>query len=199
MRKTIRPPHRRIRKVVALFLLLILSGNSHSEEMQTPVDIQYPILLKIVALDKRFQKNNPKELAVAILYQGKFRSSLETALSLDHLIRTTGLKFKDVSPVRAILIDISNIADLREALLKQDPDVLYIAPVRALDLRHITSLSRELKWITFSGVPEYADIGVGLSIGIKASRPQIIVNLQAVKAEGSSYSSQLLGISKVIE
>jgi hypothetical protein len=88
---------------------------------------------------------------------------------------------------------------LRLALIHERTDVVYLTPVRGVELDPITSAARAGGMTTFTGVPLYVEQGLALSVGIVRERPQIIVNLPATRAEGSDFTSQLLRLCKVIE
>jgi len=101
-------------------------------------------------------------------------------------------------PIRQVSIDIDRV-DLASAVVKNNIDVLYITPLRAIGMETITSVSRAKQVLTLTGVPDYVESGLAVSIGIKGKKPQIIINLAAAKAEGVNFSSQLLKLAKVIK
>ncbi|MEO8200096.1 MAG: YfiR/HmsC family protein [Gemmatimonadota bacterium] len=78
-------------------------------------------------------------------------------------------------------------------------DVIYVTPLRGVDLTGITVGARTWQVTTFTGVPRYVERGISLGIGIARDRPQILVNLDATRAEGSDFNSQLLRVAKVLE
>jgi hypothetical protein len=77
--------------------------------------------------------------------------------------------------------------------------LIYVAPLRAYDVTKISNLSKKLKILTLTGVNEYIDFGLSITIGVKGDKPQIIINLPSAKAEGADFSSQLLKLATVIE
>lgn len=186
-------------KSLSLLLVFLLAAVFFCEGQDAPIplDVQYRLLTKIVEFDRRFQGLTEKKMVLAIIYQRKYRPSLEAQQEIEQLVKNQP-KQGEIS-LDCIAIDLSPETDLKERLAESHVSLLYIAPLRSMDLDTITSVSRELKINTFTGVPEYAERGVAVAIGIKGNKPQIIVNLTAAKAEGSNYSSQLLGLARVIE
>ena len=89
-------------------------------------------------------------------------------------------------------------ANLRVAISRNKVNILYIAPLRTLELNRITRLSRARKLMTLTGVPHYVKSGLAVGIGVRGKNPRIIINLPAARAEGSNFSSQLLRLAKVI-
>ena len=84
-------------------------------------------------------------------------------------------------------------------MIRERTDVVYVTPLRGVELHPLVRTARAAGMTTFTGVPLYVEQGVALSIGIVRERPQIIVNLAATRAEGSDFTSQLLRLCKVIE
>ena len=101
--------------------------------------------------------------------------------------------------IRAVPVDLDSQPDLEAALAGSKVDLMYIAPLRAMNLKVITALSRAKKVLTLTGVPDYAEKGVAVGVGLKGESPEIIINLPAAREEGSDFSSSLLKLARVIE
>ncbi|MCK4591646.1 MAG: YfiR family protein, partial [Candidatus Latescibacteria bacterium] len=85
------------------------------------------------------------------------------------------------------------------AVSRNNIDILYVAPLRALGVKTITGVSRAKRILTLTGVPDYVESGLAVGIGIKGEKPRVIINSPAAKAEGADFSSQLLKLAKVIK
>ena len=186
---------RRLLLVVSLMLSMLLSV--HAQNAPIPVTVQYRLLIKILEFDRHFEWASGKDVVLGIVYQRKFRPSLEAQEQMMNLIQNSGTE--GGLHFRAVAIDLIEGVDLQGEMVRNNISLLYVAPLRSINIEAITSVSRSLKLNTFTGVIEYANHGIGITIGIKDDKPQIIVNLAATKAEGSKYSSQLLGLARVIE
>jgi hypothetical protein len=77
-------------------------------------------------------------------------------------------------------------------------DILYLMPVRALDVEAITTFSRERKLLTLAMEPAYTAQGLSLGLRVHDNRPKFIINLNASEAEGADFSSQLLRLADII-
>jgi hypothetical protein len=102
-------------------------------------------------------------------------------------------------PVRWVTIQLDDAEALRLSLTRVQVDVIYVTPLRGVELALITTAARAGGLTTFTGVPPYVERGLALGVGIARERPQILVNLVAARAEGSDFTSQLLRVSKVVE
>lgn len=67
-------------------------------------------------------------------------------------------------------------------------------------LESIANIARNNSILTITGVPEYVENGtLTISLGLKKNnKPEIIVNLNSMRAEKHELSSQLLKLSKII-
>ncbi len=177
---------------------LLLASLAFSQEMAVPVDLQIKIFIKVLAFDRNFKEEAGNEVKFIVLYQSRFRQSLSAAEQVFKAVEDNHYHSIEGLNIVWEKVEINQESDLNR--LREIPgiDAIYIAPVRALDLRKIVDVCRAGGINTFTGVAEYVDFGVAVSIGLKGDRPQIMVNLPAAKAESSYYSSQLLKLSKII-
>lgn len=170
-----------------------------AQEIEAPVEVQYALLHKILAFDRNLKNRVGEELVIGILFQSNVRSSL---ICKDELIavieKAQSEKLVDL-PVRYVALEMAAALDLSEFVSKNKIDVFYVAPLRAVDIKSVTAVSRAKKIFTFTGVPAYVDAGVTAGVGSKGESPRILVNLPSARAEGVEFSSQLLKLAKVIE
>lgn len=178
-------------------LLFFWTAISSAEEMPVPMEMQFPLFLKILTFDRNLRERAGNEIVIGIVYQSKFRTSLEIKDALVEVMDKSSIKKIEEIPVRCVAIDVDN-TNLGDAISKSKVNVLYITPLRALELKRIIRVSRAQKLTTLTGVPDYVGSGLAVGIGVKGKNPRIIINLPAARAEGSNFSSQLLRLAKVI-
>ena len=172
---------------------------SQAQEIEVPVKLQIPLFLKILTFDRNLKARVGDEIVIGIVYQKKFRTSLNVKDEFANTMEELAVKsLKDI-PIRSVSIDIDDQPDLARAISRDPIDILYITPLRAMEIRTIAAISRAKQVITLTGVPDYVESGIAVGLGIKDNKPQIIINLQAAKAEGADFNSQLLSLSKVIK
>jgi hypothetical protein len=170
---------------------------ARSQEMEVPVEIQCRLIPKIVSYDRAFASRHHAELVVGILYQHGYRRSVQVQMEMASALRA--LKSTDGGlPITVMPIDIE-VDGWREVLTGSGAGVLYVAPLRAVDIGKISSTCHESGLLTFTGVGAYIASGLVIAFEAENERPVIIVNLQAARAAGADLSSQLLRVARVVE
>lgn len=187
-----------LRCLGALFLLYAIPHSLLAQQMAVPVDVQLPIFLKILTFERNFAPRYGDQVVFGVLYRKQARDSVNVKESLVQAISRLKDKTEDGFHVRSVPIDLDRETDLAKSLEDNGVSVLYVTPLSLIDIQKITSISRARKLMTLSGVPEFAERGLSVSIGLKRNKPLIIVNLTAAQAEGANLSSQLLELSEVI-
>jgi hypothetical protein len=190
---------RRLLHIVLLLLGLCsgFAGVCFSQEMATPPILQFKLLSRILTFDRTINAQRGGSLKIGIVYQAGVVASvdagtefLDAALAYDS--SSSGLS------IHCVGIDIGDYADLETAIRKASVNLLYVTPLRSIDIGTIGEVSAKLRLLTFSGVPEYAETGLAVGIGLKGGRPEIIINLPQAKREGADFDSQFLKVARII-
>lgn len=166
--------------------------------MSAPIDVQYPLFLKILTFDRQLDQRARKEVVIGIVYQDRVRPSWLAKNEFLSVVENSPIRRIKNMPVRAVPIAINGDTDIHQALKGKHVDVLYIAPLRAYDVRSITRISRSRKMLTLTGVPEYVESGAAIGIGVSGETPQILVNLKAAREEGADLHASLLRLAKLV-
>jgi len=195
-----RQDNRNIIRVICLICTLIFlwTATSYAQKMAIPIEVQYPLFLKILTFDRNLEERVGDEIVIGIAYQMMFKGSLKAKEELEKTIKKSPIKEIQDIPIRQVSINMDK-NNLESIISKNEVDILYIAPMRALDMGKITKLSRTKKILTLTGVPDYVESGITVGLSTKGGKPLIMVNLASAKAEGSDFSSQLLKLAKVIK
>jgi len=178
--------------------MLFATALSWAQKMVVPMEQQVPLLLKILIFDRNLETRVGNEIVIGILYQERFRRSLNVK---DDFINSTDHSIKNSVnniPIKTVSIDVES-NDLETVVMREKIDLFYIAPLRAFSMDKITDVSRSMRIMTLTGVPEYVEAGITVGIGLKGGRPNILINLEAAKAEGVDFSSRLLRLAQIIE
>lgn len=187
-------------KIILVFLLIFLHLRPvYSQLMDVPVDIQYPLLLKILTFDRNFGKKTNGALKIGILYQEEWGKSVETKNELIEIIKNSSFFSLGNIPVRYQAIRVSEHSDIKSQLKNNNINVLYVTPMRMIKINDISYSCRESGILSFSGVIEYIESGLSIGVTLKNDKPQILINVKSARAEGSDFDSRLLKISKIIE
>ena len=183
--------------IALVFVLFLLwTATPQGQEMPVPVNVQVTLFVKILTFDRNLKAEPDGEIVIGVVFQKRHRRSLNTK---DEFMRAIS-SIKEVNDLRfrCVPIDIGDRVDLADTISAGGIDVLYIAPLRAVEMETITSVSRAQRVTTLTGVPGYVEWGLAVGIGMKGERPRIIINRPAAKAEGANFRSQLLKLASVI-
>lgn len=184
---------------VLIAMTLLVAGISAFPQTEVPLDVHLPILLNVLTFDRNFKQRVDDHLNLAIIYQEKFRESLNTKNQLENFLKKFGIKTVDNVSIHLVPINLEDTSALKSILEKTKINIIYVAPLRAISVESIASMANTMKITSLTGVPEYCNEGIAVGVGSKGGSPQIIINLPATNAQGINFSSRLLKLAKVIE
>jgi hypothetical protein len=188
-----------IKIFLSILLIVQLPGTAIAGEMETPIDIQIPLFLKVLTFDRNFKKRFGDEIVFGIIYQEKFRTSLNVKNQIeDYLKKPRENKIEDV-PFRWVSINLGRLSGFKTTLAREKVDIIYIAPLRAIAVEKLVSICRTLGITSLTGVPEYCELGIAIGVGSKGGSPLIIINLPGARSEGADFSSRLLRLAKIVK
>ena len=167
-----------------------------AQEMDVPVRMQVPILLKVISFDRHLHTRAPREVVVGVLMQGGYRASV---VARDEAVEvlTAPATSVDGLPVRVVIFDLDR-QDIREVFTNRPLTHLYVTPLRAIDIRELAAHARTARVTTMTGVTEQLSGGLSLGVGLRDGRPKILVNVGASRAEGADLSAELLKLAELI-
>jgi len=186
-------------RILVLILILIHLRPLYAQSIDVPVEIQYPLLLKILTFDRNFNKETHNELKIGILYQEEYGRSVNIRNELISIIQNGSFSSVNNVPVHYQAIIYKDASELALQIKSNKIDVLYVTPMRMIRINEISDCCKKLQVLTFSGVTEYIKAGLSVGITLKGDKPQIIINNKSAKSEGSDFDSRLLQISRIVE
>lgn len=180
----------RSRILMWVLLAAVFIAATEPASALVPVEVQLALFTTIWRLDRNF--DSAGVVTVVIVYQAGYRDSL---LVKDDFVATVArLKL----PIRCIPLEVGSEELLRRGLSEIRATVVYVTPLRSVDVAEIARIARGRGLRTITGVPEYVEEGIAVGIGERKDRPLIIINLQGARAEGSDFSSQLLSLARIV-
>jgi len=190
-----------IRRSVGALMLLFLAGlppTFSAQEVRVPIEVQFELFSKILIFDRNLQSRVDGEIVFGIVYQSHYRPSVEAAETLRDLLHRIPGEGLAGLPVRTVMIDLEKSIPLDQAIEINGLNILYVPPLRAFDVKTISTISRARKILTLTGVPAYSHSDLSVSVDSLGGRPQVLVNLTAATAEGCDFSSKLLNLATVV-
>lgn len=166
--------------------------------MALPAMTQWSLFDRILAFDRTFAERAEDQLVVGIMYQRRNRVSSTAREEILAASREIPGRVLDPEQVRFVSLEPSSTTSLRRRMKDEGVDVLYLTPMRAQNAAQIAAVASELSVVTLSGVREYIDDGVGIGLGSRGGRPEILVNLEVCRSVGMDLNSELLRLATVV-
>jgi hypothetical protein len=179
-----------MRRRLLLAFLLATVVRTASASTPVPVDVQTEIFIGIRRLDRNFDQSKPATLG--IVYQEGYPESVAVKEAVIQSVKARNLA------IVCVPLNAATSEQLRRELSETAADIVYVAPLRSVDVAQIGAITRQRGIRTVTGVPEYVELGIAVGIGLRNRRPLIIINLQAARAEGAAFSSQLLSLARIV-
>jgi hypothetical protein len=189
-----------IGRVIPVLLGISLSGaatRAAAQDMPVPVEVQVPLLLKILAFDRALTGDESDSLVVGVVFQGRNRTSSEIGAEVRGRLAAGGRPWIAGRAIRVVPIDLDATGDISAVLLRDSVRVLYVAPLRAVAISTVAAATRERLVVSFTGIPRYVEQGLSVGIDVNGVRPQIVINLPASRAEGALFSADLLKLARI--
>lgn len=169
---------------------------SGAQDVDVPMDVQLPILLKVLSFDRKLGTRAPTEVVVGIAFQGGNRASV---LAKDDAVRALRAQAPPgtATELRVVPVDLDDTS-LARAHAQQPLTHLYVTPLRATDIGAVATWARGAGVTTMTGVTRYVTDGLALGVGLRGGRPRILVNVEASRLEGADLSAELLKLAEVV-
>ena len=188
-----------MKKAFIIFLVFaVIVGNLFPVSGSGTLKTQYTLLLKILTYDKKFLIKATDKVIIGIVFQNSYRLSVDAKETLVDIIDESGLKVEN-RIVNYILMDLSGSGRLEYFVKNNSPDVLFVLPVRGINIGTITAVSQKYKIMTFTGVSAFMDDGISVCVNMDGEKPVIIINRNSARSESVDFSSQLLKVARIIE
>lgn len=183
-----------------LIILLVLAAISvtSAQQLAVPVDVQLPLLFKVLSYDRTLSAKTTAQLHVGILFQRSVRASVETKDAVLALQAAGALNDLDGIPLEFVPIDITDEPGWPATLAFIEPNILYVTPLHGVAVQSIATICRGHQIASITGVPEYVERGLSIGISGTEGKPQIIVNLSASIEEGLHIGSQALKLARLV-
>ncbi len=198
---------------IAVLALMTLTSLTQAQTLPIPANVQLSVFSRVMSYERHFyEKIGDKKLIIGLLYQGNYDLSQTTAMEI--WVAMNNLESFGGFDVQLVAINLSDsqafaenglpgftstdISGLTEKLITDGIHVLYVAPLKNVDLDKIANISRATQILTITGVPHYVRTNLSVGIYKKDGRPIPAFNLKSVRAEGAQFNAIILSIGKSI-
>jgi hypothetical protein len=180
-------------------LLLIAGLRAYAQDMPVPAGLQAQIFIKVLLFDRAYERRAEDGFVVAVLYQEGYRRSFLAREEFAAAAAHWGEEAPATVSFLCSFIDVDKATDLPAALAASGADILYVAPLRSFDIGRIAAVGRDMRLPSYTGVPEYLDAGLAVSLDLRDDKPRILINLKAAKEAGAEFDSRILSLARIIE
>jgi hypothetical protein len=175
---------------------LIASSVDATLAADLPLDRQVLILTRALAYDSNLKDRVGADVFIGVAAKAggaqQGPDSIAAAFQAISGARIAGL------PLKVTRLGYTNRAQFAASVQELGIDVVVVCPGLEGDLPAILELSHERHMLTVGTREEHLTKGASLGAFVVDGKPTIMVNLPASKAEGASFSLDLLRVAKVI-
>ena len=183
-------------RAVLLCTLAFAPRALSAQEMEIPVAVQVPLFLKVISFDRQLRtRAGQSEYVIAVAYQSGNRASTDAR---DEVVRSIKTERPTVVglPIRVVTVDLDH-ESLSDCLRVHGASLLYITPLRAIDVGALATTASAAGVTTVTGVPQYVAQGVAVGVRLQRDRPRILINLQGARLQGADFAAELLKLADV--
>lgn len=197
---------------IFLFILIyvqipVLQGTTLPKSTETQYYLnparELDLLKKVLSFERNWKSRISGELVIGIIYQGSYPPSTWAMEDWEKMMENLPAADRRVEDIPIVLtsIDIDTVASLENDLKDKKVNFLYFTPLEARKgqkiLKNVQPVCTRLKIATFTAIPDYLDSGLAFSFNLKDLRAQIIINLEASRSQGLSFSSHFLRLASI--
>ncbi|MBC7364469.1 MAG: YfiR family protein [Candidatus Aminicenantes bacterium] len=164
---------------------------------------EFDLFKKVLTFERNWKSRVSEKLVIAIIYQSSYSLStwaMEDWHKLYENLPETDKQLEHI-PIALVTIDLDSTTPLENELRENRVNFVYLTPLEASKsqklIKSVKDLCTKLKIATFTAIPEYLDYGLAVCFKLQDSKVQILLNLEASKAQGLSFSSQFLRLTSL--
>ncbi len=176
------------------FFLATTGGSALAADVE--ITRQALVLVRALAYDRNLPDRAGSSVSVGILYKadagGEVANQAHDAFTALGGVKVGGL------PLESTLIPWTDSDALKLSLKDGGVDAVYVVTGFTDEVEAIKTVTRENDILTLAGERSYIDAGMSVGVFDKGGEPKLAINLPASKAEGASFSAELLRLAEVI-
>jgi hypothetical protein len=181
-----------------LFLIagLLFCSEAAAAQGTLPDGLQVSLLQKVLTFDRALVASGGT-VEVAVIYQSDYPQS--AAAKAAFMRAATAASAQAGIKLRFRAVNIEGTMRFEDVFTVAGAQVAYLMPLRGIDVKSLSRAAASRGVRTASAVADYVYEGVSVTLGVKAGRPSININLKSCRSQGSDFSSQLLKLATVVE
>jgi len=182
----------------ALVTLLARTATSEEPALSVPPAKQAMILLRALAYDMNLPARSGGVVNIAILRKNGNSKSEAMALAMTEAFKALESASVAGLPMRIATLSQGDTKSLDQAIASQGIDTLYVCEGLESEMTAIKAISRRRKVITLASTEQYLLQGLSLGVFAIAGRNVMELNLQASREEGAAFSTEMVGMARIV-
>jgi len=181
-------------------LVTLLARTAMSDEPASSVAPakQATILLRALAYDRNLQARSGGTVNIAILRKSGDVRSEAMALAMTEAFKALESASVAGLSMRIATLSQGDMKSLEQAIANQGIDALYVCDGLDSEIPTIKAISRRRKVITLASREQYLVQGLTLGVFAISGRNVMELNLQASREEGVAFSTEMVGLARII-
>jgi hypothetical protein len=175
------------------------AGIAGQDDMVVTADRQVPLLLKILTYDRHLEARVGQQLVIGIIRSPTSAASVRACEDVLAILQGYLGKTVKKIPIDFYWHDYSNPDKLQAWVKAKKINVFYVAPGNDKNLGAILKVGQDSGVSSMTGVAEYVGRGVAVGIGERQAKPQILINLESSRREGSEFDASLLRVATIVK
>jgi hypothetical protein len=185
---------------IILLLFVFISPSLTNSADAVPYDRQALLLLRVLAYDRNMKADPGASVPIGIVYKEANASSkgvqakiFQALKGLENKVQVKKHKFE------VIPIPFSDAGSFSKSIKAHNLETVYVCSGLDGEVGDISKASRASSTLTMTGNENYVT-SKGLTVGfvIRNSKPTIVINSNAARAEGSKFEMSLMRVAEVI-
>ncbi len=181
---------------IAVLTLALSAAPAAAQGGALPADMQVALITKILRFDRHLERYGG-DVVLGILYQAGSRETARAASELSDAARTVHGVGPAQQTFRTVLLPYRSGMDLRAELKRAGIALLYVSPMRAVDVKQLIEEADAAGVLTVSGDAEPIQSGVAIALQARGPRPAVSIRLGSARKAGSDFDSRLLALVDV--
>jgi hypothetical protein len=190
-------PTLRLRVALAAALLLACIPQLGAQA-DLPLNVQVPLLLRVLAYDRALSRTGAGDVVVVVLYDAASTVSGESRAAFVRAVRSGSITTVNGRAIK--LVEVNVAAGQVGAALRQNRAVAaYLTPGLDARVDELVSAGSASRTLLMTGNAQWVRRGVSVGVGTAGGRPKLFINLPAARGAGADLPATLLQIATVVQ
>jgi hypothetical protein len=181
---------------LALLLSLTLAGAARAQDA-TEAATAMPILLKVLTYDLNFDTRGAGEFVIMVAFNPAQSGLREQVMSTLKALPVTHIKSR---PLKFVSFDMKDGASLSAEIARVKASAIMATQGLSVAAQEqIAGAAESAQVYSLALDATMVEKFIAIGVTIQNSRPQIVINDKASKAQGARFQNSVLRLAKVIQ